>query len=78
MSLIFFAKFFQRYEYDPSIIDFHLSKFLKILLKIRAQQETQLYSDLEVSAEYYLFLMIYGKKNTWSFKHLTITYSAWN
>ena len=26
-----------------------------------------LYSDSEAAAEYYLFLMICGKKNTWSF-----------
>ena len=55
------------YEYDPFMLDFHLSKLLKILLKIHAQQSTHLDSDSEAVAEYYLFLMICGKKNTWSF-----------
>ena len=58
----FLQFYFQRYEYDPSMLDFHLSKLLKILLKIQAQQATHLCQDSEAPAEYYLFLMICGKK----------------
>ena len=39
----FLQFYFQRYEYDPSMLGFHLSKLLKILLKIHAQQSPRLY-----------------------------------
>ena len=47
-----------RYEYDPSVLDFYRSKLLKILLN---QQKTYLYSDSEAAAEYYLFLSFVEK-----------------
>ena len=52
------------------MLDFHLSKLLKILLKIHnAQQLNYLYSDSEAAVENYHFLIVCGKKNTWSFQH---------
>ena len=65
----FLQFYFQRYEYDPSMLDFHLSTLLKILLKVHAQHSTHLYKDSEAAAEYYLFLVICGKTNTWSFNN---------
>ena len=35
--------YFQRYENDSFMIDFHLSKLLKLLFKINAQQSTDIY-----------------------------------
>ena len=49
------------------MLDFHLSKLPKTLLKIHAQKQTHLYSDSEAAAEYYLFFMVCRKKNTSSF-----------
>ena len=64
----FLQFYFERYEYDSSMLVFDLFKLLKILSRIHGQQSTHLYYDLEAAAEHYLFfLMICGKKNTWSF-----------
>ena len=43
----FLQFYFQRYEYDPSMLDFHLSKLLKILLKIHTQQSTHLTTQVQ-------------------------------
>ena len=37
-SNIFVQCYFQLYEYDLSMLDFHLFKLLKILLKIHLEQ----------------------------------------
>ena len=58
----FLQFYFQRYEYDPSVLDFHLSKLLKILLKIH-EQKTHLSSDSEASAKYIFFGHLWKNEN---------------
>ena len=72
----FFQVYFQRYENDPSMLDFHPSKPLKILLEIHAQQSTHFWIHINIGKpqQNIVFFDNLREKNTCSFRHLTITY----